>query len=127
MDKLQGVLERKVRQLASSVLGHPQSPALDRPAETGVRVRLRGHERMFLRPYGTSATLVIAAKACYKRDDLASRSAPVEHGRCEFGEEAVMSDIKESPSKDGVRSRGNVLAEHPAPLCGSSGVSAVPR
>lgn len=47
MDELQGVLERKVRQLACRVLGRPQCPVFDRSSEEDVRVGLRCHERMF--------------------------------------------------------------------------------
>ena len=47
MHELQRVLERKVRELASSVLGHPQRSTLDRSAEAGVGVCLGCHERMF--------------------------------------------------------------------------------
>jgi hypothetical protein len=47
MDELQNILEREIRQLASRVLGQPESAALDRSAEADVRVGLGGHERMF--------------------------------------------------------------------------------
>ncbi len=47
MDELQRVLEWQVREFASGVLGQPQSAALDRSAETDVRVGLGGQERMF--------------------------------------------------------------------------------
>ena len=49
MDELQRVLKRQVRKLASGVLGQPECSALDRSAETDMRVRLRGQERMFAR------------------------------------------------------------------------------
>jgi hypothetical protein len=49
MHELQRVLERQVRKLAGGVLGQPESSALDCSAEPNVRVRLRGHERMFSR------------------------------------------------------------------------------
>jgi hypothetical protein len=49
MHKLQGVLERQVRELASGVLGHPQGAALDCSPKADVGVRLRGQERMFSR------------------------------------------------------------------------------
>jgi hypothetical protein len=49
MHELQRVLQRKVRQLAGGVLGHPERPALDGSAEADVSVRLGGHERMFAR------------------------------------------------------------------------------
>ena len=45
MYELQRLLQRQVRQLASGVLGHPESSALDRTAEAGVSVRLRCHKR----------------------------------------------------------------------------------
>ena len=47
MHELQCALERQVRELAGGVLGKPECPALDRPAEADVRVRLGGRERMF--------------------------------------------------------------------------------
>jgi hypothetical protein len=36
MDELESVLERQVRELAGSVLGHPEGSALDRSAEADV-------------------------------------------------------------------------------------------
>jgi hypothetical protein len=47
MDELQRVLERQIRELASSVFGHPESRTLYRVAEADVGVRLGGQERMF--------------------------------------------------------------------------------
>ena len=47
MDELKRVLERKVRKLACSVLGHPESSALDRSAEADMGIGLRSQERMF--------------------------------------------------------------------------------
>jgi hypothetical protein len=44
---LEGVLKRKARQLASGVLGHPESSALDRTAEADVSMSFRRHEHMF--------------------------------------------------------------------------------
>ena len=38
--ELQGIIERQVRELASSVLGEPHRPTLDRPPEADVSVRL---------------------------------------------------------------------------------------
>jgi hypothetical protein len=49
VDELESVLEWKVRELARSVLGHPERATLDRSAEASVSVSLCGHERMFLR------------------------------------------------------------------------------
>jgi hypothetical protein len=50
MDELERVLERQVRELASGVLGHPQSSALDSSAEADVSVGLSRHEHMFSCP-----------------------------------------------------------------------------
>ena len=47
--ELERILEWKVGELPSRVLGKPQRAALDRSAEAGVRVRLGGQERMFAR------------------------------------------------------------------------------
>ena len=47
MHELQRVLERQVRELASGVLGQPESSALDCSAEADVSVGLGGQERMF--------------------------------------------------------------------------------
>jgi hypothetical protein len=50
MVKLEGVCERKIRQLTSGVLGHPQGSALDRSAEA----RLGPEPSVALRPCGWS-------------------------------------------------------------------------
>lgn len=47
MDEPECVLEREIRKLAGRVLGYPERSTLDRSAEAGVGVSLRGHERMF--------------------------------------------------------------------------------
>ena len=49
VDELERVLERQIREFASSVLSQPESSALDGTTEADVRVRLRGQERMFAR------------------------------------------------------------------------------
>ena len=49
MDELQSVLEGQIRQLASSILGGPQSSTFYRSAEANMSMSLRGHERMFSR------------------------------------------------------------------------------
>jgi len=48
VDELEGILERKVRELASGVLGHPEGSALDCSAEADVGMGFRRHERMLL-------------------------------------------------------------------------------
>jgi hypothetical protein len=46
---LKRVFERQVRQLAGSILRHPQRAALDRAAEADLSMSFRSHERMFPR------------------------------------------------------------------------------
>jgi hypothetical protein len=43
---MERVLERQVRELASCVLGHPQSSTLDRSAEADMRHGLSGHKQL---------------------------------------------------------------------------------
>jgi hypothetical protein len=45
--ELPRILERETSDLASGILGHPQSSALDRTLEPNASVGLCGHERMF--------------------------------------------------------------------------------
>jgi hypothetical protein len=48
MDELERILKRKLWELASSVLRHPQRSAFDRPPEPNLGVGLSSHyERMF--------------------------------------------------------------------------------
>jgi hypothetical protein len=47
MHKLEQVLERQVRELASGVFGEPECSAFDGSVEADLGMRLRGQERMF--------------------------------------------------------------------------------